>query len=392
MSDAEPRNLIVPHGFEADYTTGFLRGLAANGVPIRVVSSDTTAERLDRLGIPHSNLRGSQDPRRSARTKAWNLLRYYVRLLALVGRCRGATIHFTGLARNRIVLIDALILATWLRLWAGRYVYTAHNVLPHGREASAFFRFAYRWIYRLPDTIVVHTAGAARRLQDEFGVEPERLRVVSIGLNEEVPNTALTAAQARQRIGVGGDQRLALFFGSLRPYKGVDVLLQAWQHVRTPGARLVIAGHCPDAAYAGRIRQLIASSPRRTVIEWREGFVAREAVEVWFKAADVVVLPHRAVEQSGVTFLCLRFGVPIVASDVGSMAEFVGEPTGVLAPSNHPPGIAEAIDRVFADPSRFRREEILRVAEQYRWENACRPLVPLYRMPAGKLPAAGDSW
>lgn len=379
MTLSRPDTLIVPHDFEINYIAGFARGLAANGLRFAITSSDDLERHLHLPGIIHYNIRGSMDPERSVGRKALNLASYYLRLAWTVFRYRGATIHFNGLLTSRIILFDGLLLPLWFRLWAGTYIHTAHNVLPHGRRNSRLFRRMYRWIYRFPHDIVAHTRQVAEELAADFGVDPARITVISIGLNEEMPDTPLSTAAAREQLKLPPDVPIALFFGKVEPYKGVDVLAEAWSSVRTHNARAIVAGWCPDHAYANEVRQAINRSSQKATIEWREGFVANEDIAVWLKAADVVVMPYRQIYQSGVVFLCLRFGVPIVATRVGSLDEYIDADSGVFAETNDPPGIAAALDRFFANRARFNREEIARRAEKYRWDRQCALIKHLYK-------------
>jgi glycosyltransferase involved in cell wall biosynthesis len=372
------RNLLIPHGFEPNYTVGFARGLHANGVRFLVVSDDEISPRLDAIGITHVNLRGSLDPRRPLRQKLPNLLRYYFRLFSLTFKYRGATVHFTGLLNKRILLLEGLILPSWFRLCAGRYVHTAHNAVPHGREDSAAFRFAYRWIYRFPHTIVVHTTQLAKQLESEFGVEHSRISIISIGLNEEVPEIRLTANESRRKLELPTRGAIALFFGKVEPYKGVDVLVEAWSLMKSKDAHLAIVGECSDCSYASVIRSILAKSPRVAEMEWREGFISNTDVALWLKACDVVVMPYRNIYQSGVLFLSFRFGVPIVATDVGALSEFVDAESGVIASSNDPAGIAGALDCFFAAPAQFSRDNIARRATKYAWDKQCAKIKHLY--------------
>jgi len=372
------KNLLIPHGFEPNYVVGFARGLAANGIDITVASSDEIGGRLRAAGISERNLRGSQETNRSAGKKAANLVRYYLLLLWTVVRHRGGAIHFNGLLSSRIIFIDGVLLPVWLRLWAGRYIHTAHNAVPHGREGSRLFRMMYRWIYRFPHVIITHTEKVAQQLQTEFGVAKDRIATISIGLNEEVPETALSAHDARRKLGLPIDAPVAVFFGKVEPYKGVDLLAEAWGHIQTPNARLVIAGWCPDAEYANSVRTAMARSPKAASMEWREGFVPNEAVAHWLTAADGVVMPYRNIYQSGVVFLCLRFGVPIVATNVGSLAEFIDERSGVIAETNDAKGIAAALDQFFACRDGFRRADIAQRGAKYRWDHQCEAIKHLY--------------
>jgi glycosyltransferase involved in cell wall biosynthesis len=308
-----------------------------------------------------------------------NLARYYVLLCWTILRHAGRTIHFNGLLTDRIILFDGVVLTLWMRLWAGCYVHTAHNVLPHGKEHRKLFRWAYRWIYLFPDHIIAHTPRIAEQLVADFGVAQERISVISIGLNEEVPDTPFTKAEARQKLGLPAKAPLLVFFGKVESYKGVDVLAEAWGGVQTREARAVVVGWSPDAGYTRKIKEAMARSPRASTIEWREGFVPNAEVALWLTACDAVVMPYRNIYQSGVVFLCLRFGVPIVATRVGSLPEFILDgQTGVFADENTPAGIARAIDRFFATAEKYSRPEIARRAAPYGWPQQCEAIKHLY--------------
>jgi glycosyltransferase involved in cell wall biosynthesis len=312
---------------------------------------------------------------------------YYWRLLSFLARHRGGTIHFTGVFKNELILFEGVLINACFKILGGRYVYTAHNVLPHNREQSRFFRWIYRIAYKFPDVIVVHTELARLQLIGQFGVAAERLRVISIGLNEEVPLTSLGAVEARARLGFGAGERLILFFGTIDEYKGLDLLIEAFGRLRQPETRLVIAGAFRTPACRDQILRMVATSPRRDQIRLDARLISNDEIEVYFKACDVLCLPYRNVYQSGVFFLGSRFGIPMVATRVGSLADFLMPEAGVLARSNDAAGISEGLSEFLASAGRFRRDEITAAAQKFRWDRICRVLMPLYE--AGNETAPG---
>ncbi|MGE3841575.1 MAG: glycosyltransferase [Vicinamibacterales bacterium] len=104
-----------------------------------------------------------------------------------------------------------------------------------------------------------------------------------------------------------------------------------------------------------------------------------DEVAVWLRARDVVVMPYRNIYQSGIVFLCLHFGVPIVATDVGCLSEYVDEVSGIIAPPDNPAGFAEALDRFFASRTYYNREVIARQGIKYAWERQCLAIRHLYQ-------------
>lgn len=371
--------IIVPHGFEPNYTLGFVKGLVANGVDPCVISSDWDHRRLLENGIRSLNLRGSQDNGRPAMEKATNLMRYYVRLLLYLYRQRRSVVHFTGLFRNALILFDGIVLSLCIRLLSSRYVYTVHNVLPHSKESSRFYKWVYRLIYKIPDTLLVHTRLAKQQLVEHFSVPDRKIIVISIGVNEEMPVTEITREDARRRLGFDAGDRIVLFFGKADEYKGLHTLIEAFDKLDTPSTKLLISGWFPNPSYRQQIVSAIGAARRKADIHLHEAFIPNEKVEVFFKSADLLALPYRNIYQSGVVFLCFSFGLPLVATDVGSLREFVEENMGIITRTNDAQGVADGIRHFFETESQFQHDKIAVKAQKYKWDKICNVLVPLYQ-------------
>lgn len=371
-------NVVVTHGFEPNYTLGFVRGLAANNVPLVVMSADDTAERFTSSGIANINIRGAQSEGRSYSRKIVGLSRYYLRLLWQIFRHRGGTVHFTGIFRNELILVEGIILNLSLRFLSRRYLYTAHNILPHNRRNSAFFRFIYLIIYRIPDVVLVHTEEGARLLKEQFGVPVNKIKVISIGLNEEVPVTPLSRQEARHMLGYTNEDRTILFFGRIDEYKGLHLLLEAFDGLEIKNSKLLVAGSLRNAPYASMITAKIGASARKADIRIDFRIVPNEEIEGLFKAADVLCLPYLHITQSGILFLSARFGTPVVCTNVGSLSDYVTPESGLVAQSNDSVGIKAALEQFFANPDRFDREQIRQAGNRYRWDWICHDLVPFY--------------
>jgi glycosyltransferase involved in cell wall biosynthesis len=371
--------IIIPHGFEPNYTLGFLKGLSANGIQPTVISSDTDHVRLLENGFRSINLRGSQEHSRGRKVKAANLLKYFFKIFLYLYRNKRSIIHFTGLFRNEIILFEGIVLSLCFKIFSSRYIYTVHNVLPHSKEGSGFFKWIYRYIYRFPEILLVHTHQGKQQLMEHFFVPEKKIIVISIGLNEEMPITDLSCVEARQRLGFDNEDKVILFFGKADEYKGLDTLLEAFDQVGVHSAKLLISTWFPNCTYREKIVSMIDRARQSKNIHLREEFVPNEEVEVLFKSADVLALPYRNIYQSGVVFLCYNFGLPIVATDVGSLREFVEEGMGIITRTNDTQGVVDSLRLFFEIQSRFRREEIVEKTKKYKWENICKVLVPLYR-------------
>jgi glycosyltransferase involved in cell wall biosynthesis len=227
------------------------------------------------------------------------------------------------------------------------------------------------------DAVVSHTAHGAERLCGDVGLEPARVHVIPHGpldylttLPEEAPLPAELAAD-------GWDGPVVLFFGLLRPYKGVDTLIEAFAALDTD-AELWIAGMPrmpiePLRRLAERARGRVRFLPR---------FIADPEIPALLRRADVLALPYRQIEQSGVLYAGLAFGKAMVLGDVGGFAE-VGREQGAarLVPPGDPPALAAALDQLLADPGeRERLAAAARAAVEgpYSWDAIAARTLELY--------------
>jgi len=371
-------NIIIPHGFEPNYTLGFIKGLSVHKLDLSVITSEADHERLSACGLRCLNLRGGLDKNRPAMVKLINLFKYYAGLLLFLARHRHSVVHFTGIFRNELILFEGIVLNLSFKLLSARYIYTAHNILPHSRGKSRFFYWMYRFIYKVPDRIVVHTLSGKQKLMEQFHVPERKIVFISIGLNEEMRSTPLTGLDARKNLGFQAVGNLILFFGKIEAYKGLDLLIEAFGKLSLPDAKLVIAGWCPDRSYRQTIMSAIVASPKKQDIILREAVIPNDEVEVYFKACDLIVMPYRNIYQSGIIFLSFRFGIPVLATNVGSLYEYIEDDMGLITRSNDVAGILDGLERFFASQTRFNRKNIIRKAQKYQWPSLCKTLLPLY--------------
>jgi glycosyltransferase involved in cell wall biosynthesis len=213
-------------------------------------------------------------------------------------------------------------------------------------------RLTLRAQYHLVDHLFVHTEQMKGELLTEFGVPSDRVSVIPFGINSTVPDTALTPAEARTRIGLSSADQVVLFFGNIAPYKGLEYLVEAMPLLARahPAAKLVIAGRTKGSeSYWATIERRIEELALTSRVISRIEFIPDEEAEIYFKAADVLVLPYTHVFQSGVLFLGYNFGLPVIAADVGSLREDIVEgDTGFVFPPRDPAALAAALARYFS--------------------------------------------
>lgn len=372
---------LLTGGGDPHYAFGLSEALLARDVRIDLIGSDEfeTPAFRSRSGIRFLNLRGNVDPNAGAWAKARRVLLYYVRLLGYALRARTRIFHI--LWNNKFEFFDRTLLMLYYRLLGKKVVLTAHNVNAGRRDGTdtRLNRFTLQMQYRLANHIFVHTEKMKRELVEEFDVMAHRVTVIPFGINNAVPVTDLSYGEARQRLGIRSDERVLLFLGRIAPYKGLEYLVSAFLHLhaRDRRYRLIIAGRvdrCDD--YWTAVLEQIEDAIRSGAILLRQGFVPDTEIEMYCKGADAMVLPYQHIYQSGVLFMAHSFGLPVLASDVGSFREEILEGrTGFIFRPQDPEDLVRAVEEYFESDLYARlsecRQEIRSYAmERHSWNTA----------------------
>jgi len=245
-------------------------------------------------------------------------------------------------------------------------VLTAHDVLP--REPRPGQLRAQHRLYAHMDAVVVHSAHGRDRLVGEVGLDPAKGEVIPHGAFTHLLDLEHEAPLPDQLAAVEGP--VVLFFGLLRPYKGLDVLLEAWHGM--DGAELWVVG-----APRG-VTPPVAPPPG---VRFEARFAAAAEIPALFRRADVVVLPYREIDQSGVLFTALAFGRPLVLTSVGGFPEVAAHGAAELVPPDDPGALHDALRRVVDHPAHraAMAEASARVArDEYGWDRIATRHLALY--------------
>ncbi len=217
---------------------------------------------------------------------------------------------------------------------AGRpLVLSAHDVLP--REAGPRRREAQRRLYERFDAVVVHSEHGRARLIGELGVDPARVHVIAHGAFAHLSELPVPPPP------FSTDKPVVLFFGLLRPYKGLDVLLEAWRGIDDAELWIVGMPRMDISSLRSRAPASVRFVPR---------FVADAELPAYFARADLVVLPYREIEQSGVLFTALAFGKPLLLSDVGGFPELAATGAARTVHAGDASALRRALAELLGDP------------------------------------------
>jgi len=373
------------------YQLSLLSGLISHGVEVDFIGNDDMIDAAAYEGVSYFNLRGEQDPQAPLWRKALRIMRYYMGLIGYAASCDTKVFHIQWL--NRFEYFDRTLLNVYYKALGKKIVFTAHNVNARKRDGndSLLNRMTLRFMYKIVDHIIVHTEKMSEELVKEFGVGRGKITVIPHGIHDSVPCTSLTPLEARERLGLGRKERVILFFGNIRRYKGLEYVVRALPRLKRVGCtvRLLIAGRISDPDCWERIESIVDREHLEDSIMRATGYVPDEDVEVYLKASDLMVLPYTHVFQSGVLFLAYNFGLPVVVADVGSLREevVVGE-TGYVCKPADPEDLAEKIalyfnSELYRNLEKVRPRIIQYAREKYSWRKIGKMTLGVYQRMMG---------
>jgi D-inositol-3-phosphate glycosyltransferase len=279
------------------------------------------------------------------------VLAYYWRLISFSAGAKPKIFHI--LWNNKFQLFDCTLLMLYYKLLRKRVVFTVHNVNAGKRDSNDSWlnRLSLKVQYNLSDHLFVHTDGMKREMISEFHIPENKVSVIPFGINNTVPNTGLSSAEAKRRLNVSSGDKIMLFFGNIAPYKGLEYLIAAFSALleKDRSYRLLIVGRPKgQQSYWSDIRRTIVNGNIGDRVIEKIEYVPDEATELYFKAADALVLPYAQVFQSGVLFLGYNFGLPAIAADVASLKnEIIEGKTGLVFRAQDPSDLANKIDEYF---------------------------------------------
>ena len=274
---------------------------------------------------------------------------------------------------------DALIFHYWMPFFAPAYgtvarkarkagakvLVVVHNALPHERRPGDVA--LGRYFLKTAHGCIVMADAVARDLE-RLGLAAQVRQVVHPVY--DIFGEAIPRDEARRLLGLSSSAQVIIFFGFIRKYKGLHVLLESMPHVveALPEAHLVVAGEFYDDE--DRCRALIDRHGLREHVHLYADYIPDAEVARYFSAADVVVQPYASATQSGVAQIAFHFDKPVILTDVGGLAQVVPhEKAGLVVPPENPEALAEAIVRFFTEKLSPRLTEGVRQEKQkYSWD------------------------
>jgi glycosyltransferase involved in cell wall biosynthesis len=342
--------MLDPSAFTPPYDHHLCRGLTTVGCDLTLYTTradyygwdgDTTYDRVE-FFYRHSNaLYGDRDGLPGQTVIKG--LEHLADMTRFVREARARNPDVVHVQWAPVPVVDRWFLRALARV--APLVFTVHDTTPfHGASTSRLQLLGAEAVYDAADRLIVHT-GTSREKLVELGVSPDDISVVPHGILE-YPTAIAANGENREK-----NDRTILFFGTIKPYKNVDTLLEAF------AALPVETRATTELHVAGNPKMDIESLRRRAVdlgiqssVHWDLRFVPDVEVSALFNTADLVAFPYDDIDQSGALLTALQYETPIVATDIAGFAEVLTDGEhGFLVPPDAPTALADAMHRVLVD-------------------------------------------
>jgi glycosyltransferase involved in cell wall biosynthesis len=211
--------------------------------------------------------------------------------------------------------------------YGAKIIHTLHNLQNHGGLWLGLERVVYGFFLRNCTQIRVYSEETRKTAIRRFKLKPERIKVIQDLPYHLYYENKIGKSENRKRLNLNEKDFVYLFFGELKPYKGLDNLLKMYAEIAQPNDRLIIAGKSYDPAYFTTIKQMADAIPSVTLYH---RFIEDNEVQVFFNAADVVVLPFVRIDHSGSVDLAMSFQKPVVTLQTPAMMKLLGHQSELL--------------------------------------------------------------
>ncbi len=249
------------------------------------------------------------------------------------------------------------------KLRGKKVIITLHNVKPH--EKSIIKNWLNNSIINLADEYIIHNADNKKTFLENFKTQ-KKVYVIPIGL---YPKSTINEEIARKQLKLPNNKKIILFFGNIRDYKGLDVLIATLKDLQD-NIFLVVAGQCWD-------RKIVESLKNNKMIIYSGGFISNSEVSLYFSSADLVVYPYRYFDASSAAGAeALAYGKPLVVTRVGGLTDLVKDKK-VIAKPNESKDLKEKIVYALNNLKKLENESKEK-AKEFSWKKIAEMTMEVY--------------
>lgn len=279
---------------------------------------------------------------------------------------------------SHVLMPPYFVILLICKLRGKKIIITTHNVIPH--ETNKLNWLLNGIVLVFGDKFIVHSENNINQLHSVYKIPLRKIIKLPHGILNSYNDQVISQSEAREKLHLPINCKVILFFGHIREYKGLDILLQSFSYVINdiPDAVLLIAGSPwePWSKYEEIIKKNKLSKNVRLYLE----FIPSNITKYFYYSSDLVILPYKTFEsQSGVGSVVLSFGKPLVVTNVGGLPDLVRDKRFVVEPKN-PVALADKILLVLNDETLVKQlsNDSRELAEEYSWNTIAKKTVKLY--------------
>ncbi|TYB96327.1 MAG: glycosyltransferase [Kosmotoga sp.] len=248
------------------------------------------------------------------------------------------------------VLIADIIVFKIIGYFDIKLIYTVHNVLPH--KEKFYHKWVYNIVYKIPTILIIHSDKYKKNIEKLYGTAfHKKIHIIPHGdfkkLYEEY--------QLNKNVNNNSDKIIFLFFGLIKEYKGLDILLKAVGRIKDQikDKQVVFKIYGKVKTDFSQYEKIIQNKGIENLLDLRFEFIDEEEIPAIFHSCDVVILPYKNIYQSGVALLAYTFDIPIIASSLGGLKELIEEgKSGILFQKNNVKELSEIIYDLVRNPEK----------------------------------------
>ncbi len=265
-----------------------------------------------------------------------------------------------------------------LRLFGIKIIWTVHNIVDHEEKFKSTELFFNKLLIRLCDKLIVHCQSAKTEIMKIYNKEDSSIEVIHHGSYIGIYENTVTRTNARRKLNLNVNDIVFIYFGQVRPYKGIPELIETFKRLKDERCKLLIIGKPLNDEIAESIKNSCVKNGNIITILT---FVPDDDIQIYMNAADVVVLPFKDILTSGSAILSMSFGKPIIIPISGCMSDTLDEKGNFMYSKTEEDGLFNAMLKALntdnADLENMGKHN-LQLAKQLSWDNISKKTYDTY--------------
>lgn len=256
-----------------------------------------------------------------------------------------------------------------LKLIGVKIVWTVHNIISHEKNFEFLELFFTKFLAKLCNKIIVHSPSAKREVVKTYRTRESLIMVIPHGNYIKCYQNVVSKAQAKNKLQLKVEKIVFLYFGLIRPYKGVPELVEAFKKLNYPQAKLLIVGKPFNNEIA---HDILKRCEENENIETFFEFIPDDEIQTYMNAADVVVLPYRDFLTSGAVILAMSFGKPIIGPAIGCMLDILDIKGSIMYNPLETESLLKAMEKALGADLKRMGKHNFELAKKFSWEDIAR--------------------